>query len=438
MLIKSIRTFACGWIFAIAMLGLVPPAYAEFHLFAIDQIFTNADGSVQFVVLFEDLNFDGENLWKGQFISTTHRDFSQYNAYKFLNSLPSSKTSRKRVLVATEGFAALGIVTPDFVVPNQFIDTVSGSVQYAGVSTVVYDSLPTDGVHAIDLNGKVIQNLATNFAGQTGSVTPGAGPPAVPSYQGLWWNAPAGSESGWGINFEHEGDVIFATWFTYDSTGKEWWLSMTANQTPAGTYAGTLYQTNGPAFNAVPFNPSAVTLTAKGTGTLTFGDTSNGTFAYTVNGITQSKSITRQVFGQQPVCTFGAQSNLALATNYQGLWWNTPGGSESGWGINFSHQGDTIFATWFTYGADGTPLWLSVTAGKTATGIYSGTLYQTAGPAFSAVPFTPAAVTLMPVGTATFTFANGNSATFAYTVNGISQTKTITRQVLRSPGTACQ
>ena len=36
----------------------------------------------------------------------------------------------------------------------------------------------------------------------------------TPNYEGLWWRSPAGSESGWGINFAHQGDVIFATWFT--------------------------------------------------------------------------------------------------------------------------------------------------------------------------------------------------------------------------------
>jgi hypothetical protein len=42
------------------------------------------------------------------------------------------------------------------------------------------------------------------------------------------------------------------------------------------------------------------------------------------------------------------------------------------------------------------------------------------------------------VGTATLTFANGNSATFAYTVNGISQAKQITREIFVAPGTLCQ
>jgi len=70
--------------------------------------------------------------------------------------------------------------------------------------------------------------------------------------------------------------------------------------------------------------------------------------------------------------------------------------------------------------------------------VYSGTLVRTRGPAFSAVPFDPAAVTRSEVGTATFTFSDGNNATFAYTVNGISQAKAITRQVFVVPGTVCQ
>ena len=34
--------------------------------------------------------------------------------------------------------------------------------------------------------------------------------------------------------------------------------------------------------------------------------------------------------------------------------------------------------------------------------------------------------------------ASGNAATFAYVVNGVSQSKAITRQVFRAPGTLCQ
>ena len=41
------------------------------------------------------------------------------------------------------------------------------------------------------------------------------------------------------------------------------------------------------------------------------------------------------------------------------------------------------------------------------------------------------------VGSASFTFSDGNTATFNYTVNGITQSKAITREVFTPPGTAC-
>ena len=109
-----------------------------------------------------------------------------------------------------------------------------------------------------------------------------------------------------------------------------------------------------------------------------------------------------------------------------------------GLGRQLPHQGDTIFATWFTYDARRQPhcgWWRRRTL--TAVGVYAGTLLRTTGPAFNAMPFDPAEVVATPVGTATLTFADGNDAMFAYTVNGVSQTKSITRQVFRAPGTVC-
>jgi hypothetical protein len=262
--------------------------------------------------------------------------------------------------------------------------------------------------------------------------------PGSSNYQGMWWNSPANSESGWGINFAHQGDTIFATWFTFGTDNKPIWLVVAANKTGANVYSGKLYTGTGPPFNSVPFTPAAVAPIEVGTATFTFADNSNATFASTVNGFSQTKQITRQVFSSPvPTCVSGGAPDFAAATNFQDMWWNAPAASESGWGINFAHQGDTIFATWFTYGLDGNPLWLVVGAPKTAPGIYSGSLYTATGPAFNAVPFDPAQVAGTPVGTATFTFADGNNAGFAYTVNGISQTKQITRQIFSPPGTLC-
>jgi hypothetical protein len=210
-------------------------------------------------------------------------------------------------------------------------------------------------------------------------------------------------------------------------------------------YSGALFTTTGPPFNAVPFDSADVVETTVGTATFTFTDDDHATFDYTVDvtapaksTITQSKTITRQQFGTLPTCIWGAQPNLELATNYQDLWWKFPASSESGWGINLTHQGDQIFATWFTYDANGKPWWLAFLANKTAPGVYTGDVFTTSGPAFNAAPFNPAQIVETTIGSATLSFTDGNTGTFAYTVNAASQIKTITRQVFAAPGTVCQ
>jgi hypothetical protein len=258
------------------------------------------------------------------------------------------------------------------------------------------------------------------------------------NFQGMWYAAPAESEAGWGLDFAHQGEAILATWFTHDANGKAWYLSMTAFKTGPNTFAGTLLRTTGPALDA-PFDPNQVQRIEVGSGTLSFSDANNGTFSYSVDGTSQTKSITREVFGPLPTCTWGAQPNLALAANYTDMWW-VP--TESGWGIHFTQQGDAIFAAWFTYDFTGAALALTATLSRVGPGVYSGTLIKTSGPPFSAMPWNPAAVTRTEAGTATVSFANGNAATFTFTVNDdgktTTQTKSISRQVFRAPGTVCQ
>jgi uncharacterized protein (DUF1800 family) len=262
---------------------------------------------------------------------------------------------------------------------------------------------------------------------------------AAVNYQGLWWNA---SESGWGINFAHQGDTIFATWFTFDASSKPWWLIAELHKTGEGIYSGNVSTLMGPPFNSVPFpregSPGGALETVVGTMTATFADASHATIDYKVDGSSQTKSIVPIEFGGRPVCTWGEQADLALATNYQDLWWNS---AESGWGVNFTHQGDIIFATWFTYDAGGKPWWLIAELHKDPSGAYAGGVSTVNGPAFNAVPFpregSPGGAVETPIGTATVTFTDGNHASFAYTINGASQTKAITRIVFAPPGTLC-
>ena len=243
------------------------------------------------------------------------------------------------------------------------------------------------------------------------------------------------------MNIQHEGSRLFVTWFTYDDNGRPWWLAMTADpQTGLAGFRGTLYDTTGPAFNSTPFDPRNVRTFARGQGTLTFTDAAQGTFSFTVNGISRTKAITQQVFGQLPTCTYDLGLAPSTATNYQGLWWASPAGSgESGWGLNLAQQGATVFATWFTYDLSGTPLWLAATlTPDDATGKFTGDLYQTSGPPFSNLVFDPSRVAVIKVGSIGLSFSDGNTGTFVYTLYGTTQTKAITRQVIVDPGTICQ
>ncbi len=292
------------------------------------------------------------------------------------------------------------------------------------------------------LKGSLSAAQIADIAAYIGTVVSGGGGGAAANYQGLWWNAPANSESGWGVNLAHEGDTIFASWFTYDTAGKGWWLVVTATKTAANTYSGKLYSTRGPAFSANPWDPAAVVPTEQGTATFTFSDANNGTFHYVIGAVDQTKTLVRETFGTLPMCTFGTVADLSTATNYQDLWWNKPANTESGWGINLNHESDTIFATWFTYDLDGSPLWLVVTAPKTGAGVYSGDLYRTAGARFDA--FKSSDVVPTKVGTATFTVVDGDTINFDYTVQlagmkaPVTQRKTITREVFTAPGTTCK
>lgn len=259
-----------------------------------------------------------------------------------------------------------------------------------------------------------------------------------PSYEGLWWRSPAGSESGWGVNITHQGNLLFATWFTYDEQGNGMWLVMSNGlRVDDASYSGVLYRTNGPAFNADPWNASSVTQTEVGSATFTFSDRDNGLFSYSVNGVNQSKPITRLVYAAPvPVCTLGGQPGTP--PNYQDLWWRT-GGTESGWGVNLTHQGDVLFATWFTYDASGNGLWLVMSEGRPiGAGAWSGKLYRTTGPAFNTGLWDASQVKYAEIGSATFNFSDANNGVFTYTVSAITQSKAITRLSFASPPSVCR
>ena len=116
-----------------------------------------------------------------------------------------------------------------------------------------------------------------------------------------------------------------------------------------------------------------------------------------------------------------------------GLWINP---SESGWGISVYHQGDTLFASLFVYGADGQPKWYTA-SGMTGGGTqYSGALVEATGPYFGATSqFNPSAVTRRTVGTMTMTL-DDTGANLTYSVDGTQVSKRVQRFSMRPINTS--
>lgn len=419
---------------AVALIAtlLALPASAAFHLFTINEAYSNASGTLQYVEL--TALAGGQQFTQGHTLVSSAPG-QPTRTFNLSASLPGD-TAGRRMLFGTAGLQVAFGVTPDYVIPDGFLHAGAGTISWAeGSDSWSHPALPADGVSSLDRSGATGAATPQNFAGVVGSIAQ-----AIPqTFQALWYASPAESEAGWGVNIAHQGDILFATWFTYDTDGSGMWLVMSnGNKVANGVYSGPLYRTTGPAFSSVPFNSGNVVVTPVGSATFTFSAPGAGTFAYTVNGVSQSKAITRQVYAS-PVSTCTAGGDPGATRNYQDLWYRAPAESEAGWGVNITHQADTLFVTWFTYGADGKGMWLVMSNAERSGGeTFAGTIYRTRGNAFNSVPWNVNSIVVTPVGTGSFTFSDANNGTFSYVVDGIAQTKAITRQLFDSPVSVCR
>ena len=257
---------------------------------------------------------------------------------------------------------------------------------------------------------------------------------AQTSYQGMWWVA---AESGWGFNIAHQGDVLAAAWYTYDTNGKPLWVILSASRQANGSYSGSLYRTTGKPFAQINGTPATQSTSQVGTATLQFPTSSTLQLNYTIGNVSQQKSMTRYNFSATPpTCSFSA-APMAGATNFTDLWWNP---AESGWGINLIHQDNIVAAAWYTYAADGSPMWLISSPSLQGDGSYSGQVFRaTAGTPLLQISGGPAIQpgAMQAVGTLSLRFTDGEKAVMSFTLDGVSQTKNIQRYAFSSPRSVC-
>jgi len=302
------------------------------------------------------------------------------------------------------------------VLNNVASTSVAGSTFCVGTAGSSADAVSTSNSSCVATVPSLASGGATCLPPGS-SVTVSANSPGPLS--GLWWNP---NESGWGIDFTQRRDIVFAAWYTYDASGNPKWYVAPHCQLPAagasGTCTETVYEVNGPTFFGTPFNVGAKQVTTAGSVQLTFTDANSGSMTYTVASVARTVSIGRLMF---PTAT------TAPPIDYTDLWWNP---NESGWGLEITQQFGVMFLAWYVYDSAGKPMWYvasNCNVTSTLDGC-TGTLYRTTGPAF-ATTFDHSRVQVFTAGTVSLVFSDPNNGTLSYTVDGVSGSKVITRQL---------
>jgi len=425
------KRLATSFLALFAALVAVPvPALSP--LFVIDQIYSNGNGTVQFIVVGDLGQRDcdsGEARWAGETLVSTGPGAQK--TFVFAADLPSCRTSGRNILIATEGFAALGLVTPDFVIPNGFLAVPDGDIALGRVTNLAYSGLPTDGVLAMDDSGTLVQNRATNLAGASASVVPSVLPTAPDLNQhgltGTWYEAATGGQ---GIEVEVFANAqsgtgsVFVSWFTYDSTAggadrQRWYTAFGQVVSGQPTAALTIYRNIGGNFDAPPVTQAQ----AIGTATLGFDTCTSGVFSYAfTDGTGRSGTIPLSRLTQNVTCattsTQTTDADFALSGN-----WYAAATSGQGLTVEVNPNSRAFFAAWYTYLPNGTAAGVAGQRWYTAQAAFvpgartlAVTLYETTGGVFDA-PTAPGQATV-PVGSGTMAFQGCSAATFSYAFTG--------------------
>lgn len=154
-----------AWVIALILASMGQSAMAGFDKWQISEIFSSADGSIQFIELFTTAA-DQQDLSGRSLVAKNAAGLLQ-NSIEFTSNLTGS-TVNKNVLIATQAFATQTGLTPDYLINSGFLFTSGGSLNFAnGTAALSYQAaqLPLNGVQSI--NSSMVPGTATptRFAG---------------------------------------------------------------------------------------------------------------------------------------------------------------------------------------------------------------------------------------------------------------------------------
>lgn len=173
-------SLVCGVILACSSV----PAWSGVHLWRIEEVYSNADGTVQFIEMTTCCGSGGGEIFlSGSVLS------SNGNSFTFPGNLTTA-TPNDHLLLATDAYAALpGVPARDYRIVNNFFAIAGDRINFSVYDTWTFGPglVPTNGVDSLNKNPDdttdtpfVRRNSPTNLLNQTGSIGAAGGPPAVP------------------------------------------------------------------------------------------------------------------------------------------------------------------------------------------------------------------------------------------------------------------
>lgn len=138
-------------------------SHAVFHEWEINEVFSNGDGSIQYIELTTDLN--GQGQLSGKFLVSSATGAG--NTTLTFNGDLVGDTAGKSLLLATAGFADLTGLEPDFTLPSGFVPTRGGSLNFgegASILTFSQEQFPLNGVQALNSDLQPVTPTPNNFA----------------------------------------------------------------------------------------------------------------------------------------------------------------------------------------------------------------------------------------------------------------------------------
>ncbi|MDP1932922.1 MAG: cytochrome c [Gammaproteobacteria bacterium] len=163
--------FHCFKLFVVflAVNSFSPTAQAV-DAWQISEIFSNTDGTVQYVKLTTTSN--NQQGLAGRTLRALNATGGVGQTFTFPSNLDSSQTANKSVLIGTIAFSGFTQLHVDYQLPPGFLFTEGGAVQLVDISSLAYQrtQLPRNGIQALRSDGAPVTANPVNFAGQSVTV----------------------------------------------------------------------------------------------------------------------------------------------------------------------------------------------------------------------------------------------------------------------------